>query len=365
MSRRSRAGRRCGEPLATQPASQIAAEGGGGHRALALSRSARRDQLLGSVVGHEVGADVMVGGHRPPSSGDRGFRLLALRSAVTAALARPRCVSIRASTNHVRQFVGLVGRGAPARHRQRPQALRRARARAPAAGAVSRRTAASAQRCPAVLERRRSGARRPPRRGCRGWPARPPSARPPHRSRRPRGPPAAARGTPWVRRRRAAPPRCGPSSRPTRITAPSAITTTAIAPISQTHSNAAAVMKAARPPAAAAIQIRMPGGARSERTTAMPEQEREQSDEQREADDPGLCERLEVQRVRVANEAGGRAIARPPELERARPDALPGCRGVGVQRRLPVLVAAVAVDAVQAAEDVVLGARSRRCQAAP
>ena len=343
-----------------QPAAQVAAKCRRRHRALALQALGEADQFLGRV-GLEVGSDVAVGGHLPPSSGDRGFRLLALRSDCdgSARLAAPRvdarehepCAPVRRL---------LVPRR-PWRQRLPRPDRRPPRARARAAGAASPRMAARARPCGCPRAPRRS-VRRPRRRGCRGWPARPPSGRPRRRARRRRAP--QGQGAEAVERAGAGggSSACGGSSRPATITAASAITTQAIAPISQTHSNAAAVMNVARPPTAAAIQIRIAGAARTARTTATPEQEREQADQQREADDPRLGERLEVQRVGVADEAGRRAVARPPELERSRADALHGVGRVGVQRRLPVLVAPVAVGALQAAEDVVLGAACDRAE---
>ena len=78
------------------------------------------------------------------------------------------------------------------------------------------------------------------------------------------------------------------------------------------------------------------------------ENEQDEADDQREADDPELAQRLEVERVGVAHEAADRALAGPPELEGAGARSRPAARSRSRRRRPPVLVAAVAAGALEA-----------------
>src|SRR5439155_10471888 len=70
-----------------------------------------------------------------------------------------------------------------------------------------------------------------------------------------------------------------------------------------------------------------------------------EADDQQKPDDPELRERLEEEAVGVADEAAVGAVARPPELEGAGADPGEGGGLVGVDGRLPKLVAARAAEA--------------------
>ena len=113
-------------------------------------------------------------------------------------------------------------------------------------------------------------------------------------------------------------------------------------------------MNAARPPTAAAIQIRRPGGARSERATAAPTSSTSSPTSSAKPTIPVSASVSRYIEWASRTKTAERRVARPPELERAGADARPWLGRVGVQRRLPDLVAPVAVGRPQAAEHVLL-----------
>ena len=80
-------------------------------------------------------------------------------------------------------------------------------------------------------------------------------------------------------------------------------------------------------------------------TTSRGEREREQ--QQHEADDAELAERLEVERVRVLDRRRERPVRRPPVRERACSAAVDAARVELVERRAPELPAAAARAAQQ------------------